>query len=213
MLALLLGCQTPSPEPQLVHVPLVGAHAELSCSSCHGDRLEAPVPLTCAGCHEADRPVPHDDGDCGVCHTEFDWELDAINHDSFPLTAGHDGPACTDCHGSADYADASPACTSCHAPPQDHFPGGCADCHDTRDWGAEFDHAPLFPLPHEGVSECSDCHLSDSYDAFTCTDCHEHRASDMNDEHDDVSGYSWSSPACLDCHPNGREDDAEDDDD
>ena len=26
---------------------------------------------------------------------------------------------------------------------------------------------------------------------------------EMDDEHDDVPGYVWSSPECLSCHPNG----------
>jgi hypothetical protein len=28
----------------------------------------------------------------------------------------------------------------------------------------------------------------------------------MDDEHDDVSGYSYNSQACYTCHPTGRED-------
>ena len=39
----------------------------------------------------------------------------------------------------------------------------------------------------------------------SCIDCHAHRRSEMDDEHRDVSGYSWSSPACYSCHPNGSD--------
>jgi hypothetical protein len=27
----------------------------------------------------------------------------------------------------------------------------------------------------------------------------------MDDEHDDVNGYVYSSPACYSCHPDGRD--------
>ncbi|MBW2257716.1 MAG: hypothetical protein JRI25_24385, partial [Deltaproteobacteria bacterium] len=67
------------------------------------------------------------------------------------------------------------------------------------------DHAPLFPLPHRGIATCTECHLTEDYAAFSCTHCHEHRQSEADDEHDEVSGYQYDSEACFDCHPDGRE--------
>jgi hypothetical protein len=38
---------------------------------------------------------------------------------------------------------------------------------------------------------------------FTCLNCH--AQNDTDDDHDDVSGYTYSSPACYNCHPNGTD--------
>ena len=54
---------------------------------------------------------------------------------------------------------------------------------------------------------CESCHVTGDYAVFSCIDCHEHRQGEMDDEHDDVGDYQWTSAACLDCHPNGEEDD------
>ena len=37
-----------------------------------------------------------------------------------------------------------------------------------------------------------------------CIECHEHRQSEMDDEHERVTGYVWASPSCYGCHPDGR---------
>jgi len=212
LLALALGvssCAKPQTnEFAFVHEPLVGMHAIATCSGCHGQDLYADVPEACVACHLEDRPPDHYPGECEECHTPRGWGVGTVDHDFFPLTFGHDGPTCEDCHGTAPYDQASPVCASCHSRPAGHFEGACEDCHNTRDWDeADFDHDDFFPTPHEGVSACGDCHPGSNYQVFTCTDCHAHRRNDMDDEHDDVGGYSYNSAACLDCHPDGEEDD------
>ena len=60
------------PEPGF---PLDGAHQTVRCDGCHtsGD-MEAEVPSTCEGCHEADQPPIHAfDRGCGDCHTTESW--------------------------------------------------------------------------------------------------------------------------------------------
>lgn len=206
--SVLQSCVAPPRVAQVVHIPLVGAHATVTCSGCHSETLYDEVPTSCSGCHEADRPDPHDPGECNDCHTVSGWELDAIDHSFFPLVGGHADPECVDCHADQPFDAASSVCSTCHAPPNGHFPGACDDCHDTRDWDdAEFDHDPFFPLPHDDVSACESCHVTGDYAVFSCIDCHEHRRSEMDDEHDDVGNYQWNSDACLSCHPNGEEDD------
>jgi hypothetical protein len=50
---------------------------------------------------------------------------------------------------------------------------------------------------------CNQCHTNpSSYASFTCTICHTQATT--NSHHTGVSGYTWSSPACYQCHPNGR---------
>jgi hypothetical protein len=208
-----VGCHTPTVWEHgiLDHgfFPLNGGH-ELDCESCHeGDDYGGLSPL-CVSCHEPDRPDDHFDGqDCGDCHLITDWEDASIDHDFFPLEHAHD-VACSDCHGSDGWDDLDSQCTSCHEVdrPNNHFDGtDCEDCHEPTDWDdAHFDHDPWFPVPHRGVDDCEDCHLDEpDFSTFSCIDCHEHRQSECDDEHDDEDGYQYNSDACLDCHPDGRE--------
>ena len=76
--------------------------------------------------------------------------------------------------------------------------------------GAEFDHLQYFPIysgehrQGEVWTSCSDCHPnSNNFAVFDCLECHP--SSEMNEEHEEVPGYVYQSPACLDCHPTGEE--------
>lgn len=189
--------------------PLYGGH-DIACQECHLDDQDySGLSQVCASCHEADRPDDHWDGqDCADCHLITDWTDASIDHDFFPLEHAHD-ITCSACHDDGwDGLDSS--CQACHEAdrPNGHFDGmDCEDCHEPTDWDhGQFDHDPLFPLPHRGVDSCDDCHTdAPDYDTFSCIDCHEHRCSEMNDEHDDVNNYECDSDACFDCHPDGRE--------
>jgi hypothetical protein len=48
--------------------------------------------------------------------------------------------------------------------------------------------------------------VASDYRQFTCLVCHEHSQASMDSKHRGRSGYSYSSVACLGCHPNGRGD-------
>ncbi|MCB0751983.1 MAG: hypothetical protein KDC52_10955, partial [Ignavibacteriae bacterium] len=90
----------------------------------------------------------------------------------------------------------------------------CEDCHNTSDWNdATFDHDgqyfPIYSGKHkEAWNSCSDCHTNpSSYSVFSCIDCHEHNnKTKVDDKHRGESGYSYTSAACYDCHPQGRGD-------
>jgi hypothetical protein len=205
--------------------PLVGLHKEVACEGCHTDGL-GPLPTACEQCHEQDRPGSHYAGPCGTCHTPLGWQFAVVDHSFFPLEDAHE-LECTSCHEEGDFSGLDPACASCHEPDRptlddptpsdpdlvaDHLDGhrswDCGDCHVPTTWGDRdvFNHDRLFPTPHgEGVSSCGSCHLdgSDLSTTFSCTDCHEHSRSETDDDHDEVSGYSYSSEACFRCHPNG----------
>lgn len=61
-----------------------------------------------------------------------------------------------------------------------------------------------FPLERAHDQDCTECHqVPRNYSIFSCTHCHEHNRRDTDDDHDDVSGYVYSSPACYSCHPDG----------
>ena len=53
------------------------------------------------------------------------------DHEGFPLTGGHGGLECEQCHASGEYSDP---------------PSGCSTCHGDDGTPAEFD--------HDGIREC-----------------------------------------------------------
>ena len=208
---------------------LVGAHAAMPCERCHlqaDAKIFTGLPVECALCHQADlaRAASPDHiaagwiDDCQRCHTpRADWRGAGFSHAIFPLTGAHAVADCSDCHQGNVFRGTPRDCFACHADDYaaagdpNHvvggFPTDCQLCHTTEAWeGAFFQHT-FFPIdsgPHSGL-DCSECHLGNSFGAFTCVDCHAHTRSDMDDEHDDVGGYLYSSPACLACHPDGHE--------
>lgn len=103
-----------------------------------------------------------------------------VDHENFPLAGGHAGLDCLDCHIEGEYANTPVECSYCHTlkrdlffipitgenPYQtlndvypDHFEGECSDCHSIFKWDGE-------PFNHEGITECSSCHLDDIPDAL-----------------------------------------------
>jgi hypothetical protein len=139
----------------------------------------------------------------------------------FALVGAHNALPCSACHSNPDFSlpwtpTSQDDCISCHATDYQAqhagtgFPDTCQTCHTTSTWGgATFQH-PQFPIysgDHAGEWDtCQDCHTQPSnYQTFSCLTCHAHRQSEMDDEHDDVNGYVYSSPACYSCHPDGRD--------
>lgn len=209
--------------------PLVAAHRNLACLDCHGDLRFAWVASACADCHR-DPHVGELGLTCANCHDPRGWEearttlREQHAASLFPLTGAHAAADCASCHrGTAphEFSTAPTDCFSCHVADYqatrnpNHlsagFPTTCELCHSTDEWeaadfrGHDSLFFPIFSGPHEGVwGACSDCHTSQqNFSAFSCFACHSRR--DMNDEHDDVSGYRYDSDACYACHPNGRE--------
>ncbi len=194
-----------------------------------------PLGVECVDCHREEylattEPNHQEAGyatSCQDCHliTSFEWSAEGFNHSFFPLEKGHDIADCNACHEPGQpYEAIDAACFSCHE--QDYnnsanpahqelgFSTDCQQCHDlSRDWrpanfrshDAEF--FPIYSGEHQGEwDNCSQCHPNPAnYAEFTCISCHEHNQGEMNDEHNDVNGYVYSSPACLACHPTGGE--------
>ncbi|MCX6266430.1 MAG: hypothetical protein NTW16_03620 [Bacteroidetes bacterium] len=191
-----------------------------------------PLGVECIDCHQANYAATtnpnHAAGgystNCIECHnmTTFSWSGAGINHNFFPLTLGHEITNCQECHKTPVYSSASPECISCHQSTYNStvnpnhnsigFSTSCKDCH-TTDIGwkpAEYrEHDsksfPIYSGKHNGEwSSCSDCHKNPaSYSQYTCIDCHDHNSTDMNDQHREVQGYAYNSPACFACHPRG----------
>ena len=196
-----------------------------------------PLGVECVDCHRQDflattSPNHVQSGfstDCIECHKidANEWSSAGFNHDFFPLTQGHDITECSACHTNGLSEPLSPDCFSCHqqnyssttnpAHQSLNFSTTCTDCHTTETgWKpARFElhddlYFPVYSGIHRGEwDNCTDCHTQpETYTLFSCVDCHEHNRSDTDREHNEVSGYSYSSTACYACHPMGREEGA-----
>jgi hypothetical protein len=191
-----------------------------------------PLGIECVDCHRTtyqattkpNHQVAGYSTNCSECHSanSAGWDAANISHDFFPLSMGH-SISCKECHLSGDYTKVSKDCNSCHLKdynstknPNHQTIGlstNCLDCHTTNPgWKpAKFtEHdARFFPVysgEHSGTwTNCAECHKqTDNYSVFTCTDCHEHAKTKMDNEHDGENGYQYNSLACFTCHPQGR---------
>ncbi|NPD47532.1 hypothetical protein [Lentimicrobium sp. S6] len=214
--------------------PLTGEHIEAECSSCHANGYVG-TPTVCFECHNSDFSASINPNHislnlnttCEDCHTtEADWEPARfdVHNNYYPLNGAHQSISneCATCH-NGDYNSTPNTCYLCHTeeynqtndPPHAsaQFSTDCMECHTESAWEpSTFNHdAQYFPIysgkHNDEWNTCTECHTNPaSYASFSCIDCHEHSQSEMNGEHDGVSGYVWQSDACFNCHPNGEED-------
>ncbi len=207
---------------------LAGGHNLPQCSSCHSGNT-SNASSDCYSCHSSnyasapEHTAQNYPKECQQCHNTTDWKQATFDHSNtqFPLTGSHTTVDCASCHTNG-YSGTPTNCDACHITNYNNttnpnhqasgFGTQCEDCHTTKGWTpATFDHDgqyfPIYSGKHRGEwNNCSDCHTnSNDYSQFSCLNCHEHRQSKMDDEHKEVSGYSYVSSACLSCHPNGSE--------
>ena len=213
--------------------PLTGAHLNVNCVECHANGY-AGTPTQCSACHTPDfnsstnpnhvaLAIPMD---CALCHTTAPGWAPAtfpIHNNYYALNGAHALIAsdCATCH-NGNYNNTPNTCFECHtadyngATNPKHasagFPKTCEDCHSENAWEpSSFNHDqqyfPIYSGKHKGEwSQCIDCHTTPgNFAAFSCIDCHEHdNPSQLANDHQGVGGYQYSSPACLNCHPNGN---------
>lgn len=207
--------------------PLTNGHAGQTCSRCHTTPgVYTGLSTACSSCHMPDFQATtnprHVTGafstTCNQCHNTTTWNGANFPHTSaFPLTNAHAGRACTACHTTPGvYTGLNNQCSTCHLSDyqattnpnhaSSGFPTTCNTCHGTTTWsGATFNHTrfPITSGPHRQA--CAECHRTPGQmQLFSCTHCHAHNQTEMNNQHRGRSGYSWTSTACYQCHPNGR---------
>jgi len=226
---------SPSTFDHNITYPLTGAHATIAsnCFACHQGSY-VNTPNTCDGCHmpnynasanpnHAAISIPTT---CNTCHTTNpDWipATFPIHNNYYVLAGAHVAITnnCIECH-NGNYNSTPNTCVGCHLndynqtndPPHaaSQFPTTCSDCHTQTAWSpANWDHDnlyfPIYSGKHDGEwNACSDCHTNPgNYSVFTCTTaCHPKSSTD--NEHQGVSGYSYNSTACYNCHPDGDAD-------
>ena len=209
---------------------LVGQHATLACSDCHGQPFNPNLNPACVSCHLQDYNATTDPNhptagfptDCALCHNPTSFAGATFSHSgtSFPLTGAHLALQCLACHADGVYDGKPTDCYSCHramyeatADPY-HVVAGfshdCTQCHNTTMFsGARFtqhDSAsfPIYSGRHSNRwDRCSDCHTNAStYRDFSCFLCH--AQTDTDNRHRNISGYRYDSAACYSCHPRGE---------
>lgn len=213
-------CHTPLgwQEARIDHdfFPLVGGHSGLDCAQCHTNRVFSGTSSDCFSCHQDEYQRAPDhvsqqfSTDCAQCHSVFRWEDAIANHDFFPLTGGHGFLECTQCHTTGRFGPIPSDCYACHQDDYQRaanhaarqYPTDCAACHNTTAWvPSSFNHRFSLRGPHSET--CSTCHQGGNTATFTCLVCHEHSQAKMDDKHKEVTGYSYDSQACYQCHPDG----------
>lgn len=214
---------------------LNGAHGTIQCNQCHANNQLTGLPRVCFGCHESDFNAVSDPNhrqngfshDCLDCHNENAWTPADFDHNqtNFPLTGAHISVNCIDCHQSGQWSGVAVECFACHESDYNNttnpghlaaqFPTDCASCHTATAWEpANWDHDgqyfPIYSGKHRDEwNVCADCHINTSdYNNFECIYCHEHsNKQKVDNDHKEVNDYSYDSPSCYRCHPDGNAED------
>ncbi|MBK8548036.1 MAG: hypothetical protein IPL63_11885 [Saprospiraceae bacterium] len=224
---------TPSSFNHNDYYPLTGAHLSVAqdCNLCHMGSYNN-TPNTCVGCHQNDYNSSINpnhialglSNDCVTCHTTAPgWQpaLFSVHNNYYVLQGAHVSLECIDCH-NGNYNNTPNTCIGCHLNDYnntnnpDHqvaaFPTDCTLCHSQNHWTpSTFDHDnmyfPIFSGRHDNEwNLCSECHTNpNNYNIFSCINCHEHsNQTEVNHDHQGVSGYQYNSNACYSCHPTGE---------
>lgn len=215
-------CHTPAGWDQatidhaLTGYTLIGAHLEAECEGCHVDRQWTGLPENCFGCHaEQDDHQGRYGQQCDACHQPTTWSDVTFDHalSRFPLTGAHVQAACESCHKDAIFSGLNTFCAACHADPPYHaglFSATCDSCHNTSRWRPTPYNGPhSFPYNHGGAgSTCATCHPN-ALTGYSCFQCHEHNQAEINKKHREEGIGDFSN--CLRCHPNGEEEEGDDD--
>jgi len=190
------------------------------------------TPSQCIGCHRADYErvqSPNHVGsgfstECQTCHQMTAWvPATMTDHDAiFPIFSGTHNRVwtrCTECHPNPSNMRVV-NCLGCHEQPvmdpvHSGFPGysyatpACLTCHPRGERGNFANHDAVFPIysgTHNNVwSQCAECHPNPANRAQAdCLGCHEHDQPLMDPVHNGFNGYSYTTAACLNCHPRGE---------
>ncbi|KAF2988856.1 hypothetical protein MJC1_04073 [Methylocystis sp. MJC1] len=165
--------------------PLIGAHKDVACATCHTGELYKDLSQACVSCHRIqDIHADRYGSKCETCHNQLKWKEAKFEHDKtkFPLHGAHEKVKCDVCHTGYIYKQKlETTCVACHKEQDPHkgqLGDRCERCHNDVDWrkNITFDHSQThFPLIGEHVSvPCEGCHSSSNYkDApIACESCH-----------------------------------------
>ena len=219
--------------------PLVGAHVQITCESCHRDgsrSFQTALDPTCESCHLPDfenaQSIDHVEAgfptQCQDCHNEFVWNGVIFDHllasSGFELLGAHEGLACSNCHASGAPSSIFGAvtqndCVACHQNDfeQEHggsFPTTCLDCHNIQTWDdADFDHTLASNgfelLGAHAPLSCENCHITPGFETIFTATTQDDCISCHQADFNDEHAGSGFPTTCLNCHNNTDWDDAE----
>jgi len=200
---------------------LTGAHATVSCTSCHASLDFSKQKTMCVSCHQ-DPHLGEFGTECARCHTPRSF-IDRAGmvrmHQMtrFPLAGAHAGLDCESCHppvgqGRLRFVATNAECRNCHLADYqatrvpDHgasgFPLECATCHNTMAFRpARFDHAGTgFALTgtHRRLP-CLACH-GDGVWRGRDPDCYSCHRSDYESTTDPDHALASFPTTCASCH-------------
>jgi hypothetical protein len=184
--------------------PLVGAHKDVGCATCHVGEIYKDLSQACVSCHRIQDIHANRYGvKCETCHNQVKWKEAKFDHDSktkFPLHGAHIKVKCDACHTGNLTDKLGTTCVSCHKQQDPHkgqLGDRCERCHNDVDWRKNiiFNHNETrFPLigKHATVT-CQACHSSPTFkDApLECARCHK------DSFH---QGRLGANAQCGDCH-------------
>ena len=205
--------------------PLIGAHSNVSCASCHTSENKITfksIGNECINCHQDDflntqspnHQTARFSNNCIECHNPLGigWETDIVDHNFFPLTQGHNIQDCSKCHTTGNFSDASPNCVSCHQNDynstqnpnhqQSGFSTDCVNCHTTNlGWSpAAVGNHEFFPLTlGHAIQDCNKCHTTGNFSDASpdCMTCHQNDYNNSQNPNHQTSGFSTD---CTNCH-------------
>ncbi len=206
--------------------PLTNGHGGVSCDQCHTTPgVFTGLTTSCVSCHQPDFNATTDPAhvsagfstDCTQCHNTSQWQGALYTHTTaFPLSNGHAGRRCSDCHSGGVYTGLSSDCASCHLDTfqattnPNHtaagFGTGCTLCHNTTRWrGATFAHPATFPLTNGHANQsCSNCHTTPNVFTGLSTNCVSCHQDDYNGTTDPAHAAAGFSTTCTQCHNTTR---------
>lgn len=165
---------------------LVGAHAKITCATCHVGEHYKDLPRDCNACHAMqDAHRGRYGAKCETCHASVAWKVVHFDHAKstrFALKGAHARVKCDSCHTGDLHRDKlTTACVGCHKKDDPHkgqLGTQCAQCHTETGWRVKvaFDHdLTRFPLVgRHGVVPCEGCHRTPAFKDTprTCAGCH-----------------------------------------
>ena len=201
---------------------LTGAHAAVTCQTCHTNGNYQLVYTNCYQCHSTDFQSTKNPNHvtsgfsqvCQTCHNTSAWNPATFDHATtrFPLTGAHVATACATCHTNNNYQLVYSNCYQCHstdfqgATNPNHVSGGfsqvCETCHSTAAWQpATFNHSTTkFPLTGLHITTaCQSCHTNGNYTLSYsgCYTCHTTEYNNTTNPNHRTAGYPTT---CETCH-------------
>lgn len=205
-----------------------GAHANLQCSDCHKDVVDAQsphrktgaAPPDCLGCHQGRHDQAKKDGslaarpELGIVVEQAQRYRQSIHSKPSPDDPTQPNATCSGCHDSHGFARLAPGSPP-HAAARLALPAACGTCHEDHleEYAGSVHGQVVIDKKDAKGAICSDCHQPHGVDKTSspvaklgavkaCATCHQENAASFADTyHGQVTTLGYTSSAmCFSCH-------------